>query len=524
MAAYGLACASGTEPSPRLTEDPSTATQATDWSVSAHARLPMLAPCQRAGIDETLLCGTLPVPEDRTQRGGRQITLEIVVVPARQDAPPNDPVFVFEGGPGGAATQRAGGSIYAGPVRQRDIVLVDQRGTGGSNPLDCDLEITRSRAADKADGRSLGTVREMFPPAAISACLDRLSQHADVTRYTSLDHADDIEAVRQALGYGPINLRGGSYGTRAMMVYAQRYPSRTRTLFGIGVDSPLRSNLAERGAMAERSLTGISRLCKADVACAALLPDLEQAVRALLGSLDDSPRTVTLRDPNDPTAPLTLAVGRAWLAENVRLLLYFAFTSRALPWAIHQAHTADDWAPLTTLAVLIERMFQSSLATGMALTVQCSEHMDFDVAQALADGVQTLFGSDRLAQQVQGCAAWRYTKHPPLGRAEPVALDIPTLLLSGELDAVTPPTYAEDARALFPNSAHVVIEGGQHGPFDLEGAWTCVHQMWADLLDAGTVDSLDTACATHLTRPSFLVDAESFDSHVAEALAPQVSE
>ena len=148
--------------------------------------------------------------------------------------------------------------------------------------------------------------------------------------------------------------------------------------------------------------------------------------------------------------------------------------------------------------------------------------MAFDVDAALAANEATLFGSYRLAQQVQGCAAWRYTVHPPLGTPEPAVLAVPTLFLSGALDAVTPPEYAEDARTLFPNSAHVVIPGGQHGPFDLEGAWPCVHRMWADLLEHADPARIDVACAGALTRPPFVVDGDGFAAYVDEVLLPQM--
>lgn len=482
-----------------------------DWAALAAERLPLLEPCQLPNIPEKLLCGTIEVLENRSAAGGRRLALNVVVVPARSLRPPPDPVFLFEGGPGGAATGRARGAVYAGPVRRRDIVLVDQRGTGGSNPLDCGWD---------PEPRP-GQRRELFPPARVVACAAELSRRADLSLYTTDHFADDIEEVRQRLGYGAINIRGGSYGTWAMMVFAQRHPASTRSLFGIGVDSPLRSNLAERGVWTDRTLVGLAALCAADEACAALTPALDTMTAQVLAQLEEGPRRVELADPARPGERLTIDVGRDWLAEQLRLILYFAYTSRALPWAVHRAHDAGDWEPLVTLALLIERSFRASLSHGLTLTVQCSEQMGFDVAAARARGAGTLVGNYRLEQQLQGCAAWPHAKKSALGVASPRPLEIPTLLLSGALDPVTPPEYAEEAATYFPNGRHLVLPEGQHGPFDLDESWTCIHQIWADFLDRGSVDQLDVTCLESMHRPPFLVDGESFRSYVEETLAPR---
>lgn len=508
-----LGCAVHSASTPAVSSPSSPDTQGEapppDWAALAAERLPLLVPCELPNVPETLLCGTIEVPENRAVPDGRRLGLKVVVVPAQAEQPPDDPVFIFEGGPGGAATGRALGSVYAGPVRARDIVLVDQRGTGGSHPLDCALSEANLRP---------GTLREMFPTAEVRDCAAKLSADADLRFYTTDHFADDIEAVRQHLGYGPINVRGGSYGTSAMMVFAQRHPASTRTLFGIGSTSPLRSNMAERGVFSDRTLARLARLCAQDEACRALTPELDATTAAVLAKLEAGPELMELADPQQPDETLRIAVSRDWLAEQMRLLLYYAHTSRALPWAVHRAHEADDWGPLVTLALYIERSFRSSLARGVLLTVQCSEHMGFDTEEALARGAHTLVGNYRLRQQIQGCAAWPHEKKSVLGVAEPQILNIPTLFLSGALDPVTPPEYAEEAAAYFPNSRHLILPEGQHGPFDLEESWTCIHQIWADLLDRGSVEGLDATCTESIRRPPFVVDAEGFRTFVAESL------
>ncbi len=249
------------------------------------------------------------------------------------------------------------------------------------------------------------------------------------------------------------------------------------------------------------------------------MPNLVSSVSRLLETLETGPQTVAVPDPNTPDTTLTLDVTRPWLAEKLRLLLYFTFTSRALPWAVERA-LLDDWTPLTQLGVVVQRMFQSSLAYGVLLTVQCGEGMNFDLEVARARGATTLFGNHRLDQQVQGCAHWPHERRPPLGVAVPSVLETPALFLSGALDPVTPPAYADDAAAYFPNQHHVVLAEGHHGPFDLEDAWVCVHELWADFLDRGAVEGLDVACTATLHRPPFIVDASGFAQYLVDDLAP----
>ena len=179
-------------------------------------------PCRVPGYDQDVLCATYPVWENRATRKGRKIGLNIVILPALGPDRQPDPVFELGGGPGQGITESAGGLARSSLRQKRDLVLVDQRGTGGSNPLDCTLY------GNPVDFRR--AARELFRPAEIQKCRAKLKKVADLTRYTTAAFADDLNEVRQWLGYDRINLSGGSYGTRMAQVYLRRHPETVRSV------------------------------------------------------------------------------------------------------------------------------------------------------------------------------------------------------------------------------------------------------------------------------------------------------
>jgi pimeloyl-ACP methyl ester carboxylesterase len=178
-----------------------------------------LASCTLPEVAGKAFCGTYEVFENRASRAGRKIALKIVLLPATGPDPAPDPVFSLEGGPGGSATLDAA-EVAADPARvRRDLVLVDTRGTGGSNPLACPHLW--------GDGSRLDRI---FPPDAVAACRDALQKRADLTLYTTAAAMDDVDEVRRHLGYGAVNLSGASYGTFAAQIFLARHPEAVRTV------------------------------------------------------------------------------------------------------------------------------------------------------------------------------------------------------------------------------------------------------------------------------------------------------
>jgi len=190
-----------------------------------------LASCKIANVERDARCGTYEVFEDRAHRSGRKIALKVVVVPATSPTPAKDAVLWLHGGPGAAATQTASAAGAGGFLealgRDRDLVFVDQRGTGESNPLACDL------ADDPADLAAY--FGELFPVAKVRACRTKVEAIADPRLYTTPIAVDDFDEVRAALGYDQIDLVAASYGTIAALIYLREHADHVRSAFLLGV-------------------------------------------------------------------------------------------------------------------------------------------------------------------------------------------------------------------------------------------------------------------------------------------------
>ncbi|HST57744.1 MAG TPA: alpha/beta fold hydrolase, partial [Longimicrobium sp.] len=260
-----------------------------------------LEPCTERGLPADARCGTLRVPENRDQPGGRQLSLHVVVIPARTAAPAREAVTFFGGGPGQAATGFAGGfGELFGPVREtRDLLFVDQRGTGRSSPLRCRFR----------DPQNLQTYLDHFiPPERAAQCRDSLSAIADLSRYGYPELAHDMEAVRTALGYEALDLWGGSYGTRAALVYARMYPRTVRSMILHGLVPPQYRQPADYATDTEAALDGLMAHCRADAACNAAFPGAAAEVRAVAERLGTQPATAEILDaPTGRAVRLTLA-------------------------------------------------------------------------------------------------------------------------------------------------------------------------------------------------------------------------
>jgi pimeloyl-ACP methyl ester carboxylesterase len=428
-------------------------------------------------------CGVLAVPEDRANRDGPQIELHVAVIPAVKRKPQPDPLFLLAGGPGQSAIETFPAMIsLIFPIHEdRDIVLVDQRGTGKSNPLRC-LD---------PDEESL-TDQEAL--AKLKSCPEQLE--ADLRFYTTEIAMRDLDAVREALGYETINLYGGSYGTRAALTYLRLFPERVRTLTLDAVVEPGFVIFMDAAQDGQAALEGFFARCEADEACQFTFPHLRTEFEGLLARLEAAPVDITIPHPLTHR-PLELTMTRKMIANMVFNTLYAPDLVATLPLAIHAAYVDENYVPLISQAFLVN----ASLYDGMFYAVTCTEDAPFisaEEAERRSEG--SVFG-DRTVDFTAVCAEWQKGEVSPQFR-DPVHSDVPVLIFSGEADPITPPRHAEEVAESLSNELHLVFSGMGHGNL----ASRCSTRIFKDFLESASTASLDTTCVQEIQPPPFFVD------------------
>lgn len=468
-------------------------------SSAAHQNGPALAltPCEVRGVPGTAKCGTFEVFENRATRKGRKISLNILVLPATGEKREPDPFFYFAGGPGSAASEDAPGIAqgFARIREHRDLVFVDQRGTGRSHPLDCTF-------FDPKEPQSY--FEHFFPLEHVRQCRSELETKADLTLYTTTIAMDDIDGVRAALGYDKINLFGGSYGTRAAMVYLRQHPKRVRTVMLQGV-APTNMHLpGDYPQQTERALQGVLAECAADEACNKAFPNIRSETKAVLERLMKGPVEVEFQ-PQGLATSIKVTLSRNVAAEAVRYMLYNPGGASRVPLVLHQA-AEGNFAPLAQIALRFRRTLVGTGSNGMYLTVTCAEDVPWVKragGESERNAQNTFLGDYRLHQQREACGLWpRATVDSDYFK--PVRSGVPVLILTGEWDPVTPPANGDFVARTFPNSLHVVVPHGAHGFGGLEGT-DCVERLMTEFVEHAAPKSLDTSCVKNIRRRGFVL-------------------
>ncbi len=450
-------------------------------------------PCTLPGVEGPARCGTLEVWENRAAKSGRRIPIRFVVIPGTGPAPARAALTYLAGGPGDDATSASGWlpRVFGAAREGRDILLVDQRGTGGSHPLHCDL-YSRGDVASYLDA--------FLPAEKVRACVPGLQAKADLAHYTTDQAADDLDEVRAALGYDRLDVFGGSYGTRAALVYMRRHPQRVRSAVLLGVaptDASIPLNVARD---TERALFGVVADCEAEAACRAAFPRLRADVGRSLERFANGPVPVEVVPPGGG-GPVRIALPRDLYVEAVRYLLYSPGSAGLVPVLVHQA-AAGDFAPIAEVALDRRMNVVDSGSHGVYLAVTCAEDVPYVVpgeGERLSRG--TFLGDYRLRDQRAACAAWPRAPIDP-GFRGPVVSDAPTLILSGEWDPVTPPVYGDQVARHLASSLHVVVPSGAHGFGGLENS-SCIDRLMNQFVRAASVAALDTACVRTVRRRPF---------------------
>ncbi len=438
-------------------------------------------------------CGTMARPENPADPDSPDIELRIAVVPALNLSPFPDPVVPIAGGPGQGSVEFY--AVYRGAFeslrRNRDILLVDQRGTGESATMDCPID---DEAILFESEFSLEDTVEF-----VRECLEDLPH--DPRYFTTSVAVTDLEAVREALGYTALNLYGVSYGSRVAQHFARRYPGSTRTVIIDGVVPPQLALGPEIATESQRAIDGIFARCAEDEACSKRFPDLAATFERVVATLREAPVTVEVDHPSTGR-PQEIRFGAGELAGAVRLIAYNPNTVALLPLMVHEAGLGN-YGPLASQYLLVAISMSDALAIGMHNAVMCTEDMPFLDADSIDyDAIDASYmGSFQLEALEAMCEIW------PAGPIdddfkEPLDTAIPFLLLSGDADPITPPRYAEMAAVDLRLAAHLIGKQQGHGQINVG----CTSRLAAEFVDSANPLSIEADCLERSFVMPFFLD------------------
>jgi pimeloyl-ACP methyl ester carboxylesterase len=444
-----------------------------------------LTPCHLDRLAEEVLCGIHEVFEDREAESGRRIGIRVAVLPALRRESEPDPLFVLAGGPGQGARSYAAwvARAFRRIRRLRDVVLVDLRGTGDSGALRCDWPVD-------------DPIRVSIERWMVRDCLRELD--ADPRFYSHREALADLDEIRELLGYGRVNLWGGSWGTRAALLYTAMHPGIVRTVVLDGavpfeLEFPLTTAVDS-----QRALALLIEACGEDPSCRQAFPSLGEDVQTLFAKLRRAPLAAFAPHPRTGRAERVTLTHRS-LAELVRVALYSPPDTAMLPLILERA-SRGDVGPILAQAMRTASWSVDTMALGTTFSVLCTEdvpRIDEDSIDAEVKG--TFLGRSHVDSWRGACAEW------PKGRRlevdESSVLPTSALVLSGDLDPVTPPRWGEAMARRFRESAHVVVPGAAHNT----STTGCVPDLIAFVVERGTLTNLDASCVLSATRLPFVV-------------------
>ncbi len=446
--------------------------------------LPLLAaaalsasPCTYAHLKAK--CGSITVPENRRAGTGRKIQVHFVVVPAASRVR-KDPVFLIAGGPGQAAIDLWSQYLLQDPVSMyahasRDIVVVDQRGTGTSHALNCNIYPTDA-----------STYTALFPAAVLRACRDRLAATSDLNAYGSDVAADDLNDIRTRLGYKKIVLSGGSYGTMESFIYMRRHGDSVAAVIMEGVAPPALLLPKPFPQGAQRALEDLERSCAADTMCAKHFPGFAGDFAKMLAQSKNGGIAV-------PGGRIVFEV----FADRMRQTMYDAYGASFLPLIIHDA-AAGNTKPLAHLIALVSHGIPGSLAMGMNLSLTCAGSMPFITgAQAAAAAQGTFMGDSRYRAQRTACNLWN-VRPDPISFLAPVRSNAPVLMIGGSADPATPPQFGARALRYLPNGRQILIPHAGH-----DFGSKCTYAIEEQFLRTYSTRNLNVSCLKAEGRPPF---------------------
>jgi pimeloyl-ACP methyl ester carboxylesterase len=442
-------------------------------------------------------CGYLVVPEDRAQPHSGTVRLAAAVIPGGSDNRKPDPLVFLSGGPGAVAVASAGHihGMLGAILRDRDLVTLDQRGVGLSEPaLDCP-EYEQASTDTYGAGVSREVSRErMFE--ALRACRDRLTEEgANLSAYTSAAIAADVHDLMEALGYDRYNVYGGSYGARLALTIMRDYPDEVRSAVLDSVGPPHEDIFELRALGAQRALERVFEQCAASETCNEKHPNLEETFTSLLEKLDEEPLPVSVRGT-------TYQVGGGEFVWLILMGMFEPAGVAGLPDLIDGVAGGEtSWLPAQVGMVLA---LQGILWEGMHFSIWCADEVPFnsaadadeingDLHPAIVQGLE----ADNLPWIAQLCEMWGAAASAAV-EDEPVRVDVPTLILTGEFDPVTPQEFASSTAENLAKAQAFMIPSQAH---DVLSSSACARDIMKQFLDAPE-EMPDTGCLDKL-KPRF---------------------
>jgi len=442
--------------------------------------------CHLDGIKQQVQCGTLTVPENYSKPDGDEIKINFAVLPAIDNSQNKEPLMFLAGGPGQAAVELAAGLFDAfNEVRKtRDLILIDQRGTGKSHPLQCE---------EVAEQSPYAMLPEEFTAKEVKECLSTLK--GDLSQYNSENAIRDFDEVRKALGHQKINIYGGSYGTRAGLVYMRMFPESLRAVVLDSV-GPVEVPIGLFGKSAARSFEKLLGNCQADEACKKAYPNLASEFSVLAQRLDEAP--VVERIPHPRLGTMTdFIINKNKLINALRMQLYSVQTRSLVPLVVHQAYLGN-YAPLAGLIAQTDG--SAGMYVGLTFNIVCNEDIPRVTEQdRINDANNSFGGANSHMAWVTACPVWPQYR-PDESFYQPVTANIPTLIISGDLDPVTPPSNGDYTAKTLPNSKHIVLKNSAHTP----GPTTCAINVIDEFLSKLEPNNLDESCLDKIPNETFM--------------------
>lgn len=454
--------------------------------------------CHVNGIRQQVQCGTLVTPENYEKPDGVQIDINFVVLPAIDNGKEKLPLMFLAGGPGQAATELAS-HIYRGfnEIRKtRDLILIDQRGTGKSHALQCE---------DSLEVDPYTSLPEDFSITDIEQCIAQLT--GDLSQYNSENSIRDFDAVRAALDHQQVHIYGGSYGTRAGLVYMRMFPA---SLKSVVLDSvgPIEVPIGLFGKSAEQSFIKLIENCQNETSCAGQYPDLAKEFSAITDKLLQAPATVEIAHPRLGTNT-AFTISNDKFISAIQMQLYSMETRSLVPLLIHQAYLGN-YKPLAGLIAQGEGGM--GIYIGLHFNIVCNEDYPKISADMKVEDADNNFAKGMSLVMVgKVCSVW--PKYQPSNEFyQTVTADIPTLILSGELDPVTPASNGEKSHVNLPNSHHIVSKNNAH----IVASTACGITIVNEFLEKQAPKELDESCLEEIPDESFMVGLNG-------GVAPEVS-